>query len=380
MCEAGYEPFVFAPIDDAVASTGPREAAETALLAFDKRWGTHGTVAGESATIAAARARQGGYGDFDPETSITVRLNAQLSRCSVHSVNLDRERADVAGVVALDGVCTDAMREELLTWMTAPGWDHSKGPPTDKWERATRDQVGDEEAPPSWGLKAKVLDELADPERCPPAALEVIRRVAALYPEFDVDMMPASAMAGQMALMEDEDGSEGEGDGADASASGPCIRSHVGNASMAGDTYAWHRDMDPSAMFFDSPWAERYGCYANREMRKPYLVSALLYLDEDWPDAWDAETLFYDESNGSEGACGLFSRPAPGRIVLMDQDVKHRVSPPSANAKRPRYSLVWKLAFYPHPGGAGYGDKDTTEATRRGHYALTRKRWGKPGL
>jgi hypothetical protein len=35
----------------------------------------------------------------------------------------------------------------------------------------------------------------------------------------------------------------------------------------------------------------------------------------------------------------------------MDQDVMHRVVQPSVLAKRPRYSLVWKLAFlakHPH--------------------------------
>lgn len=30
-----------------------------------------------------------------------------------------------------------------------------------------------------------------------------------------------------------------------------------------------------------------------------------------------------------------------------DQDVTHRVSPPSHLARRPRYSLVWKLVFMP---------------------------------
>ena len=41
---------------------------------------------------------------------------------------------------------------------------------------------------------------------------------------------------------------------------------------------------------------------------------------------------------------GLVVRPKRGRAVLMDQDVLHRVSAPSAAAGgRPRYSLVWKL-------------------------------------
>ena len=41
---------------------------------------------------------------------------------------------------------------------------------------------------------------------------------------------------------------------------------------------------------------------------------------------------------------GMVVRPKRGRTVLMDQDVLHRVSAPSASAEgRPRYSLVWKL-------------------------------------
>ena len=41
---------------------------------------------------------------------------------------------------------------------------------------------------------------------------------------------------------------------------------------------------------------------------------------------------------------GVVVRPKRGRALLMDQDVLHRVSAPSASAEgRPRYSLVWKL-------------------------------------
>ena len=35
------------------------------------------------------------------------------------------------------------------------------------------------------------------------------------------------------------------------------------------------------------------------------------------------------------------------RLYDTDQDVTHRVSPPSHLARRPRYSLVWKLVFFP---------------------------------
>lgn len=41
----------------------------------------------------------------------------------------------------------------------------------------------------------------------------------------------------------------------------------------------------------------------------------------------------------------------PRRALLMDQDVLHRLSAPSREAKRPRFSLVWKLVFLPSSSG-----------------------------
>lgn len=49
---------------------------------------------------------------------------------------------------------------------------------------------------------------------------------------------------------------------------------------------------------------------------------------------------------------GIVVRPKRYRAVLMDQDMLHRVSAPSAAAGgRPRYSLVWKMAFLPREPG-----------------------------
>ena len=80
-----------------------------------------------------------------------------------------------------------------------------------------------------------------------------------------------------------------------------------------------------------------------QEAGKPRLVSMLLYLNSTWPLANGGETVFLDSASDT----GVAVRPRPGRVVLMDQDVLHRVSAPSAAAKRPRYSLVWKLALLP---------------------------------
>mmetsp|Transcript_38060 Transcript_38060/g.91235 ORF Transcript_38060/g.91235 Transcript_38060/m.91235 type:complete len:82 (-) Transcript_38060:14-259(-) len=52
----------------------------------------------------------------------------------------------------------------------------------------------------------------------------------------------------------------------------------------------------------------------------------------------------------------------------MHQDVLHRVSTPSMLARRPRYSLVWKLLFVPrHP--KPHCGKDET---------ICRPEWGEP--
>jgi hypothetical protein len=80
-----------------------------------------------------------------------------------------------------------------------------------------------------------------------------------------------------------------------------------------------------------------------QEAGKPRLVSMLLYLNSVWPLANGGETVFLDSASDT----GVAVRPKPGRVVLMDQDVLHRVSAPSAAAARPRYSLVWKLALLP---------------------------------
>ncbi len=57
-------------------------------------------------------------------------------------------------------------------------------------------------------------------------------------------------------------------------------------------------------------------------------------------------------------------RPKPGRVVLMDQDVLHRLSVPSGAAGRPRYSLVFKLVMLPREAD--------------GACSIARPEWGRP--
>ncbi len=62
----------------------------------------------------------------------------------------------------------------------------------------------------------------------------------------------------------------------------------------------------------------------------------------------------------------------------MDQDMPHRISAPAKGVSSPRYSLVWKLVFYPKQ------DPDELAASGRDEQAgakpvfLSRPEWGEP--
>ena len=61
-----------------------------------------------------------------------------------------------------------------------------------------------------------------------------------------------------------------------------------------------------------------------------------------------APTRLLDTPTGEE----LRVDPAPGRLLLMDQDITHSVTRPHAAAgDRPRYSLVLKLVLHPPASG-----------------------------
>ena len=227
---------------------------------------------------------------------------------------------DASGVAVLDGLLTPAEAGDLLTALTAPGWDHAAGPPPATWDKGTVDRDGDS---PTYGVKPEVVAGLvASP---PPALAALESRLCALYrDDYDLAYMPAAAV--------------------DAG-----LSSVVANAVCVGDACAWHADADPLAADPDGPWAEHWGLYPNRTPGKPLFVSALVYLNPEWPLECNAETLFLD----GEAGIGLAVRPRPGRVVLMDQDVAHRICEPSRAAAVPRYSLVLKLVFYPRPRAGG---------------------------
>lgn len=75
---------------------------------------------------------------------------------------------------------------------------------------------------------------------------------------------------------------------------------------------------------------------------------------------------------------GVFVRPKPYRAVLMDQDVAHRLSTPSAVANRPRYSLVWKLVMTPRPTPAQQQQEGRAPRLPGAAACIARKEWGQP--
>lgn len=94
-------------------------------------------------------------------------------------------RHDESSCIVIDGLVTDAERQQLLTWLTNPGHDHHGAPPCDKWERACVDRTGDAA---TWGLRPEVITSLR--EDPPEAAVALQAMVAALYPEWVVAHMP----------------------------------------------------------------------------------------------------------------------------------------------------------------------------------------------
>ena len=334
---------------------------------------------------------------WDP-SNVEVALNVTLDACFVPtSSGTSGSAAEVvpgygpkgcrvalSHVVALDGVVDEGMRRGLFERVTAPGWDDaSPTPPTYRWERRTADLYDDDggtgEAtisasggdgdgdgdgthdhspapppPPTWGLTDSAMRDLEDDAAVSDwAFLELHARLCELYPEYVISHMPAESLRAPppkpKRCGDDGDGDVGD-DGNESSRRGPPLREHhhrcdsfVANAAVHGDGFRWHVDADPSCFPGDCPWTAVHGDYFNGEPGKPLFVSALVYLNDKWPSSWDAETLFLDKTSG----VGVLVRPRPGRLILMDQDVTHRVSPPSSGARRPRYSLVWKLVFFP---------------------------------
>ncbi|GMH32424.1 hypothetical protein BSKO_00258 [Bryopsis sp. KO-2023] len=293
-------------------------------------------------------------------SDVKVTMNVCLEGAVVPTNN-DEVRFSFGHLVVLDDFIPDSTRQGLLDLITEKDWKATQNPPLAKWEKETCDQAG---FPKTWGLKDECLAELAQGDHS--ALREIHARICKLYPEADIAHMPsesiqntavssASPETDPNAVHEnphtqrkepiprnesEAPGMENE-HGTDINPRSVDCNAFVGNAPVYGDSFQWHVDADPSS-FPPSQWVDTFGTYFIGEPGKPLFVSLLLYLDKEWNREWDAETLFLDTPTDT----GLFVRPKPCRAVLMDQDVLHRVSTPSKNAARPRFSLVWKLVFF----------------------------------
>ena len=286
------------------------------------------------------------------------------------------------GVVVLDGLVCERLRAELLSYLVGVDGDGGGGgdggaaawaPPAKRWERTTVDGAG--LGGRTWGLQPRLLRRLE--RRPPPCVLEVQSRLAALYPEYTIARMDASALAPFAARRDAEGGGAEGGGGSGEDGVEYCCPAFVANAAVYGNSFDWHVDADPSSLP-PSKWLAAYGDYANGAGGKPLLVSLLVYVDAHWQADWAAETLFLSEARG----VGVLVQPRPARAILMHQDVCHRVSTPSISARRPRYSLVWKLLFVPR---AGMGSPVPEAAKGNAHFAPPREReticrpeWGPP--
>ena len=336
MNEEGFEGAVFGVFTDKSRALALGDAAKSVVDAHERYWNLRPTTEADSYDVAKdADFEYLGETDAWDVERVTTAMAVSMDRADVLdtasvSRGEERLRSDTSHVVAVDGVVGEPLRQALIDALTEIGYDHysEPGPPEHKWNRETRDglEMDDGESPPpSWGLTPETLDQVMKSN----AVRSFRARLAALYPEYDIRTMPSDAL---------------EPDGIPGSWGGSSICAAIGNAAVYGDMFNWHIDMDPSQLDPSAPWVERFGSYVNRERGRPLFVSAMVYLNPGpWHAAFDAETLFLDPGTGT----GVFVRPQPGRVVLMDQDILHRVSTPSQIAGVPRYSFVLKLCFFP---------------------------------
>ena len=305
-----------------------------------------------------------GWKPSDVKVAMNITLDASFVPATANALDLSSMpgaprgcRASVSRVVALDNLIDDeALRSIKFCYGT---FDAHYG---SYWERRTAD---DDVAKPTWGLKQFNMDLLVnvitrgeDPDN-PNPFKEFHSRLQALYPDWIICHMPAeSLVAPEEETVEDDD---------EHTEKYKC-ESFVANAAVFGDEYRWHVDADPSSFPDGCEWVKTYGDYVNGEPGKPLFVSAIIYPNETWNEGeWGAETHFTDKDSG----VGAMVAPRPGRVVLMDQDVTHRVSPPTrAAGERARYSLVYKLVFFPRECGKG-----NAELWERG---IARPEWGVP--
>jgi hypothetical protein len=261
------------------------------------------------------------YSSWNVE-SIVVAMNVRLDGCIVpSSVSATvPARVSYSHVVVLDNFLDDNVRLPLLECLSEIHVD--KDVETFRlreeiWDRKTSDRAGSR---PTWGITDDCLDAL----RSHPSLIEIMSRLSRLYPEYDIAFLPSDDIQ-------------------DETQASNCSNILV-NAAVEGDQYEYHVDADPTSFPSSSSWVQKYGDYFNGEPGKPLLVSLVAYLNSSWGVNDGADTLVLDLDSDT----GVFIRPKAGRVILMHQDVLHRLSSPTTWAcGRPRFSIVLKLMFIP---------------------------------
>tara|TARA_B110001450_G_scaffold178531_1_gene166798 strand:- start:474 stop:1598 length:1125 start_codon:yes stop_codon:yes gene_type:complete len=317
-----------------------------------------------------------GWTPSNVKVAMNITLDASFVPATANALDLSSMpgapqgcRASVSRVVALDNLIDDEALEYIRYSYLGSELDNGDAPSGYRWERRTAD---DDEAKPTWGLKQFHMDHLVktithsvtSPYQTLAPFKEFHSRLQALYPDWIICHMPADALvAPEGETVKDDD---------EHTEKYRC-ESFVANAAVFGDEYRWHVDADPSSFPDGCEWVKTYGDYVNGEPGKPLFVSAIIYPNETWQEGeWGAETHFTDKDSG----VGAMVAPRPGRVVLMDQDVTHRVTPPTrAAGERARYSLVYKLVFFPRGGGDGGEGNANAELWERG---MARPEWGVP--
>jgi len=330
---------IVATLDDA----GSAAAAEPFLVA-------PAPAGSEDAdAVGAARAQHAAHWDLaaaaaaNPESAWTSDAATLVRHVALDGAATENNGWDNSVVAVYDGVVDEALRAALqaligVTESTAVPTSEAKGPDPATWERGGFTDVpqADGAAPAgTWGLRAEALERLcadgSDGDETPAAVVELQTRVAALLRAAN----PAAADGLAVCRMP-------------AAALGDSVTPLAANAPVHADgedAYGWHIDADPM-LLPPSPWTDYHGRYRNRRAGKPRFVTALVYLPDEWRWQWGAPTRFLDTPTDEV----LEIEPAPGRVVLMDQDLTHAVAPPAeAAGPRARYSLVLKLVV---DGGA----------------------------
>ena len=254
------------------------------------------------------------------------------ARVSVLNVELDGAevdgRFDVSSVVAIDGIVDDALRGDLLELLGGgeePHPDLGAG----RLHRHDHGRCRTRRLRPSRrGARSLCADEP------PPAAIvELQSRLAKLIAAANAEPVvvarqPEAALGGEVPPL---------------AGNAPC-------AADAADAYSWHVDADHCSC------RRRRGPtlweYPNRAPGKPRFVSAL------------STSTLRGRPSGARRRASSTAAPAtcsrcpwrPG-VVLLDMDVSHSVTAPTAAAgERARYSLVCKLVLHPSGGEAAIAD------------------------